>query len=85
MGHGGEFFRNTKTYLFSRLECVDMTGRPVFTLPLSASITPRASDGGIAAFFAEMEALAPTNGSLQAILRGLGGFRVIHIFDKGFL
>lgn len=62
-----------------------MTGRPVFSLPLSASITPRATDGGIAAFFAEMEALAPTNGSLQAILRGLGGFRVIHIFDKGFL
>ena len=74
-----------KLYHISRLECVDMTGRPVFTCPLSASIIPRANDGNIASFFAEMEELAPTNGSLQAILRGLPGYRVIHLFDKGFL
>ena len=62
-----------------------MTGRNVFACPLSASIVPRANDGNIASFFAEMEALAPTNGSFQAILRGLPGYRIIHIFDKGFL
>ena len=48
-----------------------MTGRPIFALPLSASITPRATDGGIAAFFAEMEALAPTNGSFQVGLHSI--------------
>ena len=79
------FFYSTNKNYVNRIEAVDITGRPIFSLLLSASISPRATDEGIAAFFAELEALAPQNGSLAAILRGLPGYRMVHLFDKGFL
>ena len=40
---------------------------------------------GKCAFFLEVERLAPNNGSFEAILTGRPGFRVVNVFDKGFL
>ena len=42
---------------FSRLEGSDLEGKPVFTLCLSASISPRATDKAMSFFTLELEAL----------------------------
>ena len=68
----------------SRLEASDLEGRPVFTLPLSASISPRATDESMTYFTLELEAVAGLRGGLTQILVGLPGFRMVHLFDNGF-
>ena len=64
----------------SRLEASDLD----FTLPLSASISPRATDESMSYFTLELEGVAVLRGGLTQILVGLPGFRMVHLFDNGF-
>ena len=68
----------------SRWEMVDLEGRPVFTLPLSASTSPRATDESMGYFVLDLEAVAQIQGGLTEILVGLPGYRVVHFFDNWF-
>ena len=68
----------------SRMEAVDMEGRPVFTLCLNASTSPRAVDEAMCYFTLELEANAGLVGGLTSMLVGLPDFCMVHLFDNGF-
>ena len=69
---------------FSRLEAFDLEGKPIYTLNLSASTSPRATDESISFHFLDVESQAGLQGGLTAMLVGLPGYRVVHFFDNGF-
>ena len=69
---------------FSRIEACDLEGRPVFTLNLSASTSPRATDEAMCYFFLEVEQMMGMTGGLIAKFVGLPGYCVVHLFDNGF-
>ena len=69
---------------FSRLEAVDLEGRPVFTQLLSASISPRATDESMCFFNVDLETQAGLAGGLTDMLKGLPGYCIVHLFDNGF-
>ena len=68
----------------SRIEGVDLEGRPVFTLNLSASISPRATDESMCFFNLDTETATGLQGGFKAFLVGLPGYLMIHLFDNGF-
>ena len=70
----------------SRLEACDMEGRPVFTVNLSASTSPRATDESMCFFNLEMEAMVGLQGGLADKLSGLQlpGFCIVLLMDNGF-
>ena len=65
------------------MEVVTATGKVIWTFPLGGSISPRDTDEGLSQWFLNIEALSPNQGSFEALLRGLPGYRVVHLFDKG--
>ena len=69
---------------FTRLEACDLEGRPVFTLLLSSSISPRSTDESICFFTLELEQVAGLQGGMNDILVGLPQFTMVHLFDNGF-
>ena len=69
---------------FSRLEGCDMEGKPAFTLNLSASVSPRATDESMSFWTLELEQVAGLRGGLTDILVGLPEFCMVHLFDNGF-
>ena len=68
----------------SRLEMCDLEGRPVFTLPVSASTSPRATDESMAFFILDLESVVQQQGGLTAMLVGRPGYRMVHLLDNGF-
>ena len=68
----------------SRMEASDLEGRPVFTLNMSASISPRATDESMCFFNLDIEARAGLRGGLTDMLVGLPGYTMVHLFDNGF-
>ena len=81
---GGSWSTKHHGNSLSRWEMSDLEGRPVFTLPLSASTSPRATDESMGYFILDLEAVAQLQGGLTEILVGLPGYRVVHFFDNGF-
>ena len=69
---------------FSRLEGSDLEGRPAFTLNLSASTSPRATDEAMSFFTLHLEAQAGLAGGFTDMLVGLPGYTMVHLFDNGF-
>ena len=69
---------------FSRLEGVDLEGRPVFTFLLSASISSRATDEAVCYYVMEIEAETGQRGGFTDVLVGTPRFRMFHVFDNGF-
>ena len=69
---------------FNRIEAVDLEGRPVFAMLLAASTSPRATDEAICYFHLDMEARTGMQGGLTAMLVGLPGYPLVHLFDLGF-
>ena len=68
----------------SRLESVDLEGRPVFTLPLSASTSPRATDESMCFFVLQLETQAGLRGGMTEMLVGRPGYTMVHLLDNGF-
>ena len=68
----------------SIMEAVDLEGRPIFTLNLSASSSPRATDEAMMYLMLQLEANVGLIGGLTAILVGLPGYTMLHLFDNGF-
>ena len=69
---------------FNCIEAVDMEGRPVFCLCLSNSISPRCTDESMAYYTLELEDVALLQGGFKAVLVGLPGYCLVHLFDNGF-
>ena len=69
---------------FTRLEACDPEGRPVFTLLLSSSISPRSTDEFLSFFNLELEQVTRLRGGLNDMLVGLPQFIMVHLFDNGF-
>ena len=67
----------------TRLEAIDMTGRPVFFFNLAMSQSPKGCDASIAAFQLELEATAAQAGGFQAVVTGLPGYTMVFLGDKG--
>ena len=67
------------------MEASDADGFPLFTLPLAAALSPKATDEGLAAFFRTVEGCSPNFEAFEALLKGLPGFKMVHLFDKGFM
>ena len=65
------------------MEVVSATGKVLWTFPLGGSISPRDTDEGLSQWFLHIEELSPNQGSFEALLRGMEGYRVVHLFDKG--
>ena len=84
--HDGSATFSTKHHGHSlnRIEAVDLEGRPVFTLNLSASISPRATDESMSFFNLDTESTMGLQGGFIAMLVGLPGYLMIHLFDNGF-
>ena len=80
----GTFSTKHKGNSFNRIEAVDLEGRPVFTMILAASTSPRATDEAICYFNLDMEARTGMQGGLTAKLVGLPGYPLLHLFDLGF-
>ena len=68
----------------SRLEACDLEGRPVFTINLSASTSPRATDEAMCYFIMDVERTMGMRGGLADKFVGLPGFCLVHLFDNGF-
>ena len=68
----------------SRMEASDLEGRPVFTLNLSASTSPRATDESMSFFNLQLEAQAGLRGGFTDMLVGLPGYTMVHLFDNGY-
>ena len=68
----------------SRLEASDLEGHPVFTLPLSASISPRATDESTTYHILLAEDVADKRGGLSDVLVPPPGYCVMHLGDNGF-
>ena len=68
----------------SRLEGCDLEGKPVFTLTLSASTSPRATDEAMAYFILDVEGQAVLTGGFTDKLCGLPGYTMVHLLDNGF-
>ena len=68
-----------------RLDVCDAVGKPVYSLPLTASISPRATDENVSSYFHFVEQLSPNHQSFEKLLRGLPGYRIVHLFDKVIL
>ena len=68
----------------SRMEAVDLEGRPVFTLPLSASTSPRATDESMSFFILQLEAQAGLRGGMTEMLVGRPGYTMVHLLDNGY-
>ena len=64
---------------------MDADGFPLFTLPLAAELSPKATDKGLTAFFRIVEGNSPNFEAFEALLKGLPGFKMVHLFDKGFM
>ena len=62
-----------------------MTGRPAFHLIPSASISPTCTDESVCWHMADVDGRLGLLGSIRRVLRGLPGYRIVHLFDKGFL
>ena len=69
---------------FSRMEVCDLEGRPVATFNLCSSCSPRSTDESIAQFLLNLENTAGLGGGIKAVLIGLPGYCVVHLFDNGF-
>ena len=68
-----------------RMECSDMTGIPQFSLVLTCSCSPKCTDESICWCMCDDDAALGLQGSLSRILKGLPGYVVVHLFDRGFL
>ena len=80
----GTFCTKTGGNCFLRTEGVDLEGRPVFKLCMSASISPRATDEGVCHYTLETEEVAGLPGGLKEMLVGLPGYTLVHLFDNGY-
>ena len=79
------FSTKIKETAFTRLEGVDMEGRPVFFLSLCMSCSPKGCDESCSAYQLRLETRAGTTGGFESVLVGGGipGFCIVHVFDKG--
>ena len=68
----------------SRMEAADLEGRPVFTLNLSVSSSPRGTDEAMSYYTLQLEAQAGLAGGMTDMLVGLPGYCIVHLFDNGF-
>ena len=68
----------------TRLEGCDLEGRPLFSLLLSASISPRGTDESLCAHQLEIEHVTGVTGGLTSMFVGTPRFRMTHLMDKGF-
>ena len=66
------------------MEGCDLEGKPVFTLNLSASTSPRATDEAMAYFILDVEGQAVLVGGFTDMLCGLPGYTMVHLLDNGF-
>ena len=80
----GTFCTKTGGNCLLRTEGVDLEGKPVFKLCMCASISPRATDEGVCHFILDTEEVVGLPGGLKAMLVGLPGYTMVHLFDNGY-
>ena len=70
---------------YCRMEAVDSEGRPVFSLDLCISCSPKGCDESCAAYQLMLDNQAGQNGGFAALLNGGGipGYCLVHDFDRG--
>lgn len=73
-----------KENCLSRFECCDLEGRPVFVHLLAASSSPRATDEALAYYLLDLEQVTGLQGGFTAMLVGLPGYCMVHLFDNGY-
>ena len=79
---------STKVYKngATRLELSDAGGRPVLSIPISASLAPKCIDAGIAYFIVDAEGTLHILGGLLELLSSFPDeFEIILSLDKGFM
>ena len=66
------------------MECASMSGMPVFSLVLTASISPTNTDESVMANMCLTDHALGLQGNVLRLIRGLPGYRLVHFFDNGF-
>ena len=64
---------------------MDADGFPLFNSLLAVELSPKATDKGLTAFLRIVEGCSPNFEAFEALLKGLPGFKMVHLFDKGFM
>ena len=67
-----------------RMEAATIGGMPIFSLPVTSSSSPLATDESIMDNILRIEEAAGTAGGLLDLMMSIPGYKIVHVFDKGF-